>query len=118
MLHFMMKSKIHRATVTDTNIGYEGSLTVDSVLMKLAGMQPYERVQVVVIDNGNRFETYLIEGKPNSGEMCLNGGAAHLGKIGDKLIVITYALMTDEERKNYKPRVILVDSKNRPVQKK
>ena len=93
MLISVYKSKIHRATVTEANLNYEGSLTIDSDLMKAAGIVPFEKVHVVNVTNGNRLETYAIEGKPGSGVICLNGAAAHKGKKGDTVIIIAYALM-------------------------
>lgn len=109
----MCKSKIHRATVTHADLYYEGSLTVDTVLIDAAGMLPYEQVSVVNINNGNRFETYLIPGKKNSGIIGLNGAAARLGAVGDQVIIISYGLYDEKELKNFKPRKIFVDNKNR-----
>lgn len=109
----MCKSKIHRATVTHADLYYEGSLTVDTVLIEAAGMLPYEQVSVVNINNGNRFETYLIPGKKNSGIIGLNGAAARLGAVGDQVIIISYGLYDEKELKNFKPRKIFVDNKNR-----
>ncbi len=111
----MCKSKIHRATVTDANLYYEGSLTVDSDLLDAADILPFERVQVVNVNNGERFETYVIPGKRRSGVMCLNGAAARLGAIGDEIIIITYGTYSEEELKTYKPTVILLDKKNKIV---
>jgi len=111
----MCKSKIHRATVTDANLNYEGSLTIDQELMEAADILPWERVQVVNINNGERFETYVIPGKRGSGEICLNGAAARLGEIGDKVIIISYAICTEEEAHGLTPHVIHVDEMNRPV---
>lgn len=111
----MFKSKIHRATVTEADLNYNGSLTVDSSLLEQAGMLEYEHVHVVNINTGARLETYLIAGKPDSGVMCLNGAAARLGAPGDKIIVISYARMTQEEAKAHKPRVVLVDDNNKAV---
>ncbi|EMO25712.1 aspartate 1-decarboxylase [Leptospira interrogans serovar Bataviae str. HAI135] len=92
-----MKGKIHRATVTDADLNYEGSLTVDMDLVDSAGMRVYEKVSVVNVNNGARFETYIIEGKRGSGEICLNGAAARLGMKGDKIIIITYAQVEEKE---------------------
>ena len=111
----MLKSKIHRATVTDGNIDYEGSITIDTRLMESADMLPYEQVQVLNINNGARFSTYVIEGEPGSGDICLNGAAARLAVKGDLVIILTYTDMPDEEARNYKPRIVLVDEKNQPV---
>jgi len=109
----MLKSKIHRATVTDANINYVGSVSIDTELMALADIAPYEQVAVLDIDNGARFETYAIEGRP--GEICLNGAAARLVAPGDKVILITYADYSAEELEYYVPRVVHVDSANRVV---
>lgn len=112
----MFKAKIHRATVTDANLNYEGSLTVDEELLTASGIKPYEKVSVVNINNGARFETYIIKGKPGSGEICLNGAAARLGHPGDKIIIISYALMEEREiPENYEPRVVLVNEKNQII---
>ncbi len=113
MERILFKSKIHRATVTEANLNYEGSLTIDADLMKAANILPYEKVDVVNITTGARFSTYAIEGKAGSGEMCLNGGAARLGHVGDLLIVITYAHVKEEEIPDFKVKVVLVDNKNR-----
>lgn len=115
MKRIMMHGKIHRATVTDANIDYVGSITLDPVLIEAAGLLPYEQVHVVDIDNGARFETYIIEGNRGQGEVVLNGAAARLVHKGDKVIVIAYAQMTDEEARAYRPKVVLVDDSNRPV---
>jgi len=115
MLINVCKSKIHRAVVTDANLDYEGSLTIDSDLMKAAGIVPFEKVHVVNVTNGNRLETYAIEGKPGSGDICLNGAAAHKGKTGDIVIIISYAMMTAEEYSSFKPKVVKVDQNNKIV---
>ena len=109
----MCKSKIHRATITDANLQYEGSLTVDRDLMKAADLLPSEQVQVVNINNGARFETYVIEGAPGKGEICLNGAAARLGHPGDKVIIISYALIENEAARSHEPIVVHVDDRNR-----
>ncbi|MFN3603235.1 MAG: aspartate 1-decarboxylase [Leptonema sp. (in: bacteria)] len=112
----MFKAKIHRATVTDANLHYEGSLTVDEELLIASGIRPYEKVSVVNINNGARFETYIIKGKANQGEICLNGAAARLGQVGDKIIIISYALIEESEiPENYEPRVVLVNENNQIV---
>ncbi|MDH5718051.1 MAG: aspartate 1-decarboxylase [Spirochaetia bacterium] len=113
----VLKSKIHRATVTDANLNYEGSLTVDIELMNKVGMYEYEKVHVVNINNGARFETYLIKGETGSGEICLNGAAARLGQVGDKVIIIAYAQIKEEDVKKHKPSILLVNDKNKPVTK-
>lgn len=110
----MMKSKIHRATVTDADINYQGSITIDRSLMESAGLVPYERVQVVDIDNGSRFDTYVIEGAADSGTMCVNGAAARLVVKGDKIIVISYGTYDESELIDFKPVVVPVDEANRP----
>ncbi len=109
----MMKSKIHRATVTDANLDYVGSISLDPVLMQLADIREWEQVAVLDIDNGARFETYAIVGGP--GEVCLNGAAARLVHRGDKVIVITYAQYDELELESYEPLVVHVDGDNRPV---
>jgi aspartate 1-decarboxylase len=109
----MMKSKIHRATVTAANLHYVGSVSIDSRLMKSADILPYEQVAVLDIDNGARFETYAIEGA--AGEICLNGAAARLVAPGDRVILITYADYSTEELHTYVPRVVHVDAANRII---
>ena len=111
----MLLGKVHRATVTDANLNYEGSLTLDPDLMEAAGMLPYEQVQVLDVDNGSRLTTYLIEGERSTGQVCINGAAARLVAPGDKVIVVAYAEMEDEEARAHTPRVVLVDGSNRPI---
>jgi len=113
----MLKSKIHRATVTDANINYEGSITIDKKLLREADILPYEQVQVLNINNGARFSTYAIEGNEGSGEICLNGAAARLAVRGDLVIILTYRDVRDEDARNYKPRIVHVDEKNNIVKK-
>ena len=113
----MFKSKIHRATITQAELYYEGSLTVDVELMNEADLLPYEKVSVVNVNNGERFETYLIPGDPGSGVICLNGAAARKGSVGDEVIIIAYASMSDEEARTHKPTVVHVDKRNRIVSK-
>ena len=113
MFRVMLRSKIHRATVTDANLEYEGSLTVDPELIEAAGMLPYEQVSVSNLNNGERFETYVIPGKRGSGEMVLNGPTARKGVKGDKIIVFCYEHFNEEELKTFKPRIVLVDDRNR-----
>ncbi|HEY2666212.1 MAG TPA: aspartate 1-decarboxylase [Actinomycetota bacterium] len=115
MRRMMLLGKVHRATVTDANLNYEGSLTLDPDLMEAAGMLPYEQVQVLDIDNGARLTTYLIEGERSTGQVCINGAAARLVAPGDKVIVVAYAEMEDEEARSHTPRVVLVDGANRPI---
>ena len=114
----MFKSKIHRATVTQAELHYEGSLTVDEDLLEAAGMLEYEKVAVVNITNGERLETYLIKGERGRKEICLNGAAARKGAPGDRIIIITYASMTPEEARTYKPTIVLVNENNDIVEKK
>ena len=116
MLRTMCKGKIHRATVTDANLNYVGSLTVDSDLLDRADILPYEQVQIVNVNNGARLETYTIPGPRGSGTMCLNGAAARLGQKGDVIIVIAYGICSDAEARALRPRVVLVDKNNRPVE--
>ena len=115
MLFNMFHGKIHRATVTEANLEYMGSITIDSTLMKLAGILPGERVQIVDNNNGARLETYVIEGEPDSGVICLNGAAARKVTVGDKVIIIAYAMMTPEEAQACVPKVVMVDDDNRPL---
>ncbi len=112
MLVNMLKGKIHRATVVQAELNYVGSITVDPVLMEAAGILEYEYVQIVDVENGNRFETYTIAGEPNSGMICLNGAAARQVAVGDHVIIMCYAQMTPEEAKEHKPSVVFVDDKN------
>ena len=111
----MLKAKIHRATVTQAELDYVGSITVDSELLEQSGILEYEKVQVVDINNGNRFETYTIAGESGSGIICLNGAAARCVDVGDKIIIMAYADMTPEEAKSHSPRVIFVDENNKPT---
>ena len=115
MLRSMCKSKIHRATVTRAELYYEGSLTLDKNLMDAADLREYEKIQVVNINNGIRFETYIIEGERNSGVVCLNGAAARLANVGDEIIIISYGEFKEEELEGFKPIKIFVDKKNRIV---
>ena len=109
----MLKSKIHRATVSDCNLHYAGSITIDSELMEEADLLPHEQVHVLDVDNGSRFETYVIEGRYGAREMCVNGAAARLVQPGDRVIVVSYAAYTDQELDGYEPRVVHVDEDNR-----
>jgi aspartate 1-decarboxylase len=114
----LLRSKIHRATVTEHNLEYEGSLTVDRNLIERAGMYVHEKVAVWNLRNGQRFETYLLEGEPGSGQVCVNGAAAHLAQKGDVVIVAAYALLEAPERGEplrFTPRVVRVDGANRPL---
>ncbi len=111
----MMKSKIHRMTVTDANVDYVGSITLDLELLELADIREWEQVAVVDVDNGARFETYVILGEPGKGDCCLNGAAARLVHPGDKVIIITYADYDDAELEAYEPTIVHVDGRNRPI---
>lgn len=109
----MLKSKIHRATVVQAELDYVGSITVDLDLLEASGIYEYEKVQVVDVNNGNRFETYTIAGERGSGMICLNGAAARCVSVGDKIIIMSYASLTAEEAKSFKPTVVFVDDKNK-----
>ena len=113
MIRTMCKSKIHGASVTEANLQYTGSLTLDPLLMKAADLVPYEQVQVVNLNNGSRFETYCIEGTPGSGVVCLNGAAARLAVVGDKIIIISYAQVPDEDVEAFAPKLVFLDEQNR-----
>ena len=112
MLIERLKSKIHRATVTQAALNYVGSVTVDVKLMEAAGLYEYEKVQIADVDNGARFETYVIAGDAGSGGICLNGAAARCVAVGDKVIIMSYARLTPEEIPEHSPRVVFVDEKN------
>ncbi len=117
MLLSVCKSKIHRATITEANLHYEGSLTVDEKLLEAAAILPYEKVSVVNIHNGARLDTYVICGARDSGVICLNGAAARMGEPGDLIIIISYALLdVQEAQAGFKPRIVLVDQANRIVE--
>lgn len=111
----LLKSKIHRATVTDANLNYQGSITIARDLMDAANILPYEKVGVLDVNNGSRLETYVIEGPAKSGMICLNGAAARLVQPGDLVIIVAYASMSPEEAKNWKPTVVHVNEKNEIV---
>ncbi len=115
MLIEVLKSKIHRATVTEANLNYVGSITIDEELMEAAGILENEKVQVVNINNGERFETYVIKGERGSGTICLNGAAARLVQVGDKVIIMAYCLLTMEEYKTHMPKIVFVDDNNKIV---
>ena len=118
MIRVLMKSKIHGATVTEANLRYTGSITIDKALLKASDILPFERVQIVNLHNGSRVETYVLEGPAGSGTICMNGAAARWAEIGDKVIIISYALLADKEIKKHRPRVVFVDQKNRVQSKK
>ncbi|OGR90020.1 MAG: aspartate 1-decarboxylase [Elusimicrobia bacterium RIFCSPLOWO2_01_FULL_59_12] len=115
MQRWMAKSKIHRATVTEACLDYEGSIAVDPVLLEAADIKPFEMVQVMNINNGNRFETYAIPAKKDSGVICLNGAAARLGVAGDKVIILSTCFVTEAETKGYTPKIVFVNEKNKIV---
>ena len=115
MLLEMMISKIHRATLTEANLNYVGSITIDSELMETAGIIPHQKVQIVNNNNGTRLETYVIEGEKGSGVICLNGAAARLAQAGDILIIITYGLLDENEARKHIPKVVFLDEFNKVV---
>lgn len=110
----MFKSKLHQMKVTEANLHYEGSITIDKELLNEAGILPYEKVQVVNITNGERLETYTIPGDAGSRVCCLNGAAARKTQVGDRVIIISYAEMTPEEAQDFRPKVVIVDENNDP----
>ncbi|MEW6107905.1 MAG: aspartate 1-decarboxylase [Nitrospirota bacterium] len=114
----MLRSKIHMATITESNLAYEGSITIDEVILKEAGILPYEQVMISNLNNGERFETYVIPGKRNSGEICLNGPTARKGVVGDKIIIFCYGYFEDSLIKDFRPKIILVNPKNRITREK
>lgn len=113
MKRIMFKSKIHRATVTDADLEYEGSVTIDQDLMDAADMLPWEEIHIWDVTNGSRLTSYILPGPRGTGTICINGAAAHLVKPGDKVIMATYAQMEDEEARSYEPTVVVVDDQNR-----
>lgn len=113
MLLNMLKSKIHRATVTEANLNYVGSITIDEELMDAAGLLENERAQIVNINNGKRFDTYIIKGERGKGDICLNGAAARMVHPGDKVIIMAYCFVDENEARTLKPKVVLVDENNR-----
>lgn len=112
MILTMLKGKIHRATVVQAELDYVGSITIDEALMEASGIREYEQVQIVDINNGQRFETYVIAGERDSGLICLNGAAARMAQVSDKIIIMCYAGLTEEEAETYAPKVVFVDEKN------
>jgi aspartate 1-decarboxylase len=116
MLRMMLKSKLHRATVTESDLNYEGSITIDLNLMEAAEILPFEQVMVSNLNNGERFSTYVIPGKRGSGAVCLNGPTARKGVVHDRVIIFCYAYYTEEELRRFKPIVVKVDEKNRVTQ--
>jgi len=113
MMRNLLKSKIHRATVTEANITYEGSITIDKSLMEAADILQWEQVQVYNISNGERFTTYAIEGRPGDGTICVNGAAARLASPGDLIIIVAYTTLSGEEAARFQPAVVFVDENNR-----
>ena len=109
----MLKGKIHRATVVQAELNYVGSITVDPALMEAAGILEYEKVQIVDVENGSRFETYTIAGEENSGMICLNGAAARQVQVGDHIIIMAYCEMTPEEAKSHRPKVVFVNDEKK-----
>ena len=113
----ILKSKIHRATVTDANLNYIGSITLDENLMELANLHEFEKVQILNITNGNRLETYVIKGERGSGEVCINGAAAHLVNKNDLVIIVAFCTLSQDELLSFSPKIIHVDSTNKPLNK-
>jgi len=112
MQRYMLKSKIHRATITEANLDYEGSMTIDRTLMDAVGLMPFEKIKIYNINNGERFDTYVIEGKPGSGHICLNGAAARKGLVGDLVIIVSYALYDESELVDFTPQIVLLNPDN------
>ena len=113
MLTEFLNSKIHRATVTDANLNYSGSITIDADLLEAANMREWQKVEILDVNNGERFQTYIIKGKAGSGEICLNGAAARKVQPGDKVIIVTYIFLTTEEALAHKPTIVMVDDENK-----
>ena len=113
MLRTILQGKIHRARVTEANVDYEGSITIDTTLLRAAGILPYEMVHVLDVDNGARLQTYAIEGAPDSGEICMNGAAARLIHRGDTVIILSYVHMEEGEARSFRPHLVYVDAANR-----
>lgn len=118
MLLEFLSSKIHRATVTDANLNYVGSITIDETLLKAANIREWQKVEILDVNNGERFQTYVIKGKADSGQICLNGAAARKVQPGDKVIIVTYGQFTEEELKDHKPTIIIVDEENKIIEHK
>ncbi len=115
MLQEFLFSKIHRATVTEANLDYVGSITIDKALLKKANIKQNQKVEILNINNGERFSTYVIEGKENSGVICLNGAAARKAQVKDKIIIVSYALLNEQEQQNYTPTIVHVDENNKII---
>ena len=118
MLLEFLYSKIHRATVTDANLNYVGSITIDEELLNAANMKEWQKVEILDVNNGERFQTYIIKGKAGSGNICLNGAAARKVQPGDKFIIVTYGQFEEKELKDFKPTVVIVDDNNKIIQTK
>lgn len=116
MLRTILKSKIHRATITGVHLHYEGSLMIDEELLERSNILPNEKIEVFNLNNGSRFETYAIKGKRGSGAICLNGPAARWGYVGDEIIIVSYGLVDDEKAHAVKPKIVHVDKKNQPTE--
>src|SRR3989338_60568 len=117
MIRQMLKSKIHRATVTDANVDYEGSITIDEKLMEEADILDHEKVLIANVTNGSRVESYAITGKWGSGVICANVGAALHNRVGDKVLIMSFCALTEREVKRHRPKIVKVDDKNRPIRK-
>ena len=117
MLLEFLYSKIHRATVTDANLNYVGSITIDETLLKAANIKEWQKVEILDVNNGERFQTYVIKGKADSGQICLNGAAARKVQKGDKVIIVTYGQFEEKELKNFKPTIVIVDENNKIAEK-
>ncbi|RAI15947.1 MAG: aspartate 1-decarboxylase [Candidatus Melainabacteria bacterium] len=115
MLREFLYSKIHRATVTDANLEYVGSITIDENLMKHANLREWQKVEILDVNNGERFQTYVMKGEADSGVICLNGAAARKVQKGDKVIIVSYAQLDEEEVQNHKPTIIIVDDNNKII---
>lgn len=113
MLRCLLRAKIHIATVTESNLSYEGSITIDENILKKAGILPYEQVMISNLNNGERFETYVIPGRKDAGEICLNGPTARKGIVGDRIIIFCYSYLEDSRLKGYKPRIVFLNEENR-----
>lgn len=118
MLRCILRAKIHMATVTESNLAYEGSITIDESLLEKVGMLPYEQVMISNLNNGERLDTYVIPGRRNSGEICLNGPTARKGVVGDRIIIFSYGYFDENELKKFKPKIIFLNSKNKIIRKK
>jgi len=118
MILEFLYSKIHRATVTDANLNYVGSITIDETLLKAANIREWQKVEILDVNNGERFQTYVIKGKADSGQICLNGAAARKVQKGDKVIIVTYGQFEEKELSNFKPTIVIVDDNNKIIEKK